>query len=87
MPARCRRALAAVAAVGIVTAAGVSLTMHRTTVDQAASPLPSAGSSPAPTACPPAQTTKPDLARLTAGMRPGALRVVAGAQFSGECPG
>ena len=87
VPVRYRRALAAVAAVGIVTAAGVSLTMHRTTADQAASPLPSAGSSPAPTACPPTQTTKPELASLPAGMRAGALRVVADAQFSGECQG
>lgn len=87
LPARYRRALAAVAAAGIVTAAAVSLTMHRTAVDQAASPAPPAGSSPAPTACPPTQTTKPKLARLPAGMRPGAVRVVADAQFSGECRG
>jgi hypothetical protein len=86
LAARYRRALAAVAAAGIV-AAGAALTMHQITVNQAASPAPSTGSSPAPAACPPTQTTKPNLASLPAGMRPGALRVVADAQFSGECPG
>lgn len=33
------------------------------------------------------ETTKPDLAGLPAGMRPGALRVGGEAQFSGECRG
>lgn len=88
LPVRCRRALAAVAAAGIVTAAGAALTMHQATgADQAASPPPAAQSSPAPSACPPTQTAKPKLAGLPAGMRPGALRVIADAQFSGKCPG
>jgi hypothetical protein len=87
VPVRYRRALASVAAAGIVTA-GVALTMHQVTgVNQSASPAPAATSSPAPSACPPTQTAKPNLAGLPAGMRPGALRVVIAAQFSGECPG
>ena len=88
LPARYRRALAGVAAAGIVAAAGVALAMHRATVDQVASPPPPfTASAPAPTACPPTQTTKPKLTGLPAGMHPGALRVVADAQFSGECRG
>jgi len=88
VPVRYRRALAALAAAGIVTAAGVVLTMHQATgASQAASPSPATQSSPAPRACPPTQTTKPKLAGLPAGMRPGALGVIIAAQFSGECPG
>jgi hypothetical protein len=87
-PARYRRALAAVAAAGIVTAAAVTVTMHHATgAGQAGSPTSSTLSSPVPTACPPTQTDKPKLAGLPAGMHPGALRIVADAQFSGECRG
>jgi len=88
VPVRYRRALAAVTAAGIVAAAGVALTMHQATgADQAASTPTAARSSPAPSPCPPTQTAKPKLAGLPAGMRPGALRVIAAAQFSGNCPG
>ncbi len=87
-PARYRRAIMAVAAAGIVTAAAVMLTTHHATgAGQAASPTPSTVSSPAPTACPPTLTTKPKLTGLPAGLHPGALRVVADGQFSGECRG
>ena len=87
-PARYRRALAGVAAAGIVAAAAVMLaTHHATETGQTAGAQPSSVSSPAPTACPPTLTTKPNLAGLPAGMHPGALRVVADAQFSGECRG
>jgi hypothetical protein len=87
VPARYRRALAALAAAGIVTA-GVVLVMHQATgASQVASPSPATQGSPAPRACPPTQTTKPNLAGLPAGMRPGALQVIVAAQFSGECPG
>ena len=88
VPVRYRRALAAVAAAGIVAAASVALTMHQATgAGQAGRPPTAARSAPVPSPCAPTQTTKPKLAGLPAGMRPGALRVVAAAQFSGNCPG
>jgi hypothetical protein len=82
LPARYRRALAAVAAASVVTTAGVLAVAKITTMDQAASPPRAVKSQPA---CPPVQTTKPNLAGLPAGMRPGALQVIVTAQFSGQC--
>jgi len=35
--------------------------------------------------CPPVQPTRPSLAGLPAGMRPGALKVISDAEFSGQC--
>jgi len=86
LPARCRRALTAAGAAGIVAAAAVALLMHQgARVDQVASPPLPARSSPAPPVCPPAHATKPNLASIPAGMRPGAARIAAAAEYSGAC--
>jgi hypothetical protein len=91
LPSRYRRVLAVVAAVvaaGAV-AAGAVLAMTTTGTRNATStPRTASGPAVAPLAqvgCPPVQPTRPDLAALPAGMRPGALSVIIDAQFSGLC--
>ncbi len=92
LPARYRRGLAALAAVvaaGAVAAGGV---LAVTTAGAHSSPGTSSAvgsSTAAPVAqasCPPAEPARPNLAALPAGMRPGALKVVIEAEFSGSCP-
>jgi hypothetical protein len=88
---RYRRALgvtAAVVAAGAVTA-GAALAVTTTGARDAIS-APRTASTPAMApldrvSCPPVQATRPNLAALPAGMRPGALRVIIDAQFSGRC--
>jgi hypothetical protein len=92
LPARGRRGLAALAAVvaaGAVAAGGV---LAVTTAGAHSSPRTSRAVG-APTAapvaqagCPPFEPARPNLAALPAGMRPGALKVVIEAEFSGLCP-
>jgi hypothetical protein len=92
LPARYRRglsALAAVVAAGAVAAGGVlavtSAGVHSSPGTSSAVGAPTA----APVAqadCPPAEPARPNLAALPAGMRPGALKVVIEAEFSGACP-
>jgi hypothetical protein len=55
-----------------------------------ATSVPRAASAPAAApidrvSCPPVHPTRPNLAKLPAGMRPGALKVISDAQFSGRC--
>lgn len=91
LPSRYRRALgvaAAVVAAAAVTA-GAALAVT-TTGPRGASSAPRNASAPAMApldrvSCPPAQATRPNLAALPAGMRPGALKVIIDAQFSGRC--
>jgi len=98
LPPRYRRALTGVAAcvviAGVVTV-GVALAHRSTSADTRTGAGPSthsAASSPiradeyAQPACPPAQAARPNLAALPAGMRPGALKGIIDAQFSGRCP-
>ena len=98
LPSRYRRVFAVVAAVvaaGAV-AAGAALAVTTTSARNATSAPRNAGaarnaSAPAvaplePAGCPPVQPTRPDLAALPAGMRPGALKIIIEAQFSGQCP-
>jgi hypothetical protein len=87
LPARYRRALAVLGAAGLVAAASVTLAAKTTGADDAARGSHHARSSPAPIACPPVQPTWPDMAGLPASKRPGTLRVIIAAQFSGECRG
>ncbi len=91
LPPRYRRALgvtAAVVAAAAVTA-GAALAVT-TTGARGASSAPRNASAPAMApldrvSCPPVQATRPNLAALPAGMRPGALRVIIDAEFSGRC--
>lgn len=91
LPSRCRRVFAAIAAVvaaGAITA-GAALAVTTTGMRNATT-APRNASAPAmaplePAGCPPVQPTRPDLSALPAGMRPGALRVIIEAQFSGQC--
>ena len=92
LPARHRRGLAALAVVvaaGAVAAGGVlavtTMGAHSSSSTSSAVGAPTA----APVAqadCPPAEPVRPNLAALPAGMRPGALKVVIEAEFSGACP-
>jgi hypothetical protein len=91
LPSRYRRALgvtAAVVAAGVVTA-GAALAVTTAGARGASSAARNA-SAPAMAplgrvSCPPVQVTRPNLAALPAGMRPGALKVIVDAQFSGRC--
>jgi hypothetical protein len=90
LPSRYRRVLAAltaVVAVGAITA-GAALAVS-TTGGRNATSAPRAASAPAVApgwvSCPPVQATRPNLAALPAGMRPGALKEIIEAQFSGQC--
>ena len=91
VPPRYRRPLsvvAAVAAAGAIAAGGVHALTGTGAHTPTTAPRASAAS-PAPLAqpvCPPGQLARPDLSGLPAQMRPGALRVVIDAQFSGRCP-
>jgi hypothetical protein len=87
-PSRYRRVFAAVVAAGAITA-GAALAVTTTGMRNATT-APRNASAPAvaplePAGCPPVQPTRPDLSALPAGMRPGALRVIIEAQFSGQC--
>jgi hypothetical protein len=91
LPSRYRRAfavMAAVVAAGAI-AAGAALAVTTAGTRDATS-APRAASAPAAApldwvSCPPVHPTRPNLARLPAGMRPGALKVISDAQFSGRC--
>jgi hypothetical protein len=97
LPSRRLRALvAAVSATGVV-AAGVAYAVtaknahHAVTsqpaVTQSAVALPDpARLLPPPAGCKPTQADWPSLTGLPAGARPGAMRVIVDAQFSGRCP-
>lgn len=97
LPARYRRGLAALAAVvaaGAVAAGGVlAVTTAGAHGSPGTSSAPGTSASGAPAAapvaqagCPPAEPARPNLAALPAGMRPGALKVIIEAEFSGSCP-
>lgn len=98
LPARYRRGLAALAAVvaagAVAAGGGLAVTTagahrspststapgtSRASDAEAAAPVAQAG-------CPPAEPARPNLAALPAGMRPGALKVIIEAEFSGSCP-
>jgi hypothetical protein len=91
LPSRYRRVFAvltAVVAAGAITA-GAALAVT-TTGGRNATSAPRAGSAPAVApvegvSCPPVHLTRPNLAALPAGMRPGALKMIIDAQFSGLC--
>jgi hypothetical protein len=91
LPSRYRRAFAvltAVVAAGAITA-GAALAVTSTGVRNATSAA-RAASAPAVApvegvSCPPVQAKPPNLAALPAGMRPGALKMIIDAQFSGLC--
>ncbi|MGH3211623.1 MAG: hypothetical protein ACRDNO_28085 [Trebonia sp.] len=96
LPPRYRRALAVVAAVvaaGAVTAgAALAVTTARAGNAASANSASSLGSASATAvapldrvSCPPVHATRPNLAALPAGMRPGALKIINDAQFSGRC--
>ena len=93
-PSRRRRGLAVACSAAGVAAAAVALAMtgpraYHALASQYATARPAAPSaSPVrlpPPGCRPAQPEWPSLADLPAGLRPGALPVIADAQFSGRC--
>jgi hypothetical protein len=89
LPSRCRRVFTVLVAAGAI-AAGAALTVTAVGSRDAAGGPRDAASAPTnaaepPASCPPAQTARPSLAALPAGMRPGALKVIGDAQFSGRC--
>jgi hypothetical protein len=91
LPSRYRRAFAVVAAVvtaGAVTA-GAAFAVTRTGARTATSaPRAASATAVAPpgwVSCPPVRAARPNLAALPAGMRPGALKIVIDAEFSGLC--
>jgi hypothetical protein len=95
LPSRYRRVFAVLVSAGAI-AAGAALTVTAVgSRDAASGPRDAAAASPnkaepsaaspRPASCPPAQTAPPNLAALPAGMRPGALKVIGDAQFSGRC--
>ena len=82
---------AAVAAIAIaVTAAGGQ--RPATSPPAAAQPVDQSAALPAPVlrplsaVCPPARPAWPSLADLPAGLHAGAVQIVVGEQFSGQCP-
>ena len=93
-PSRRRRAyavavsLAGVAVAGVVFAVEAPSAYHalasQYTVTRPAAPSASPVRLPSP-GCRPAHPSWPSLAGLPVGMRPGALPVIADAQFSGRC--
>jgi hypothetical protein len=91
LPSRYRRvaaALAAVVAAGGIAAGAVLVLAGAGAHEAAGAPAATAASAAAPprsAGCPPAQPTRPSVADLPAGMRPGALKVISDAQFSGRC--
>ena len=94
LPSRRLRALTAVS-VAVVAAAGVAYALtaksapHGATsqprVTQSAAALPDPARLLPSAGCSPARADWPNLTGLPAGMRPGALPVIADAQFSGRC--
>lgn len=89
LPSRYRRvfaALTAVVAVGAITA-GAVLAVSATGGRNATSAPPASTPAVAPglVSCPPVQAKRPNLAALPAGMRPGALKEIIEAEFSGQC--
>jgi len=94
LPSRRLRALTAVS-VAAVAAAGVAYALtaksvhHAVTsqsqVTQSAAALPDPARLLPSAGCSPARADWPNLTGLPAGMRPGALPVIADAQFSGRC--
>ena len=97
LPSRRLRALAAAVSVAGVVTAGVAYAVttksahHAITsqppVTQSAVALPDpARLLPPPAGCKPTQPDWPNLTRLPVGARPGAVRVIVDAQFSGRCP-
>ena len=94
LPSRRLRALTAVS-VAAVAAAGVAYALTAKSVHHAVTSQPqvtqSAAALPDPArllpsaGCSPARADWPNLTGLPAGMRPGALPVIADAQFSGRC--
>jgi hypothetical protein len=86
LPSRCRRAFAVVIAASAI-AAGAALAVTAAGSRGAAAPPAGAGGQSAAQRvnCPPAQAARPNLSALPAGMRPGALKVIGDAQFSGWC--
>jgi hypothetical protein len=93
-PSRRRRALVATFSTACLAAAGVALATHapgayhalasQYTTTRPAAPSAAPVRLPSP-GCRPAHPAWPNLAGLPAGMRPGALPVIADAQFSGRC--
>jgi hypothetical protein len=93
-PSRRGRAFTVAALIAGVVAAGVVLAVQapsvyralasRYTVTRPAAPSASPVRLPSP-GCRPAHPAWPSLAGLPAGLRPGALPVIADAQFSGRC--
>jgi hypothetical protein len=91
LPSRYRRVFAVlttVVAAGAITA-GAALAVTTTGAHNATS-APRAASAPAVApvdrvSCPPVHPTRPNLAALPAGMRPGALKMIIDAEFSGQC--
>lgn len=91
LPARHRRGLAALAVVvaaGAVAAGGVlAVTAGAHSSSSTSSAVGAPAAAPVTQAgCPPTETARPNLAALPAGMRPGALKVIIEAEFSGSCP-
>jgi hypothetical protein len=93
-PSRRRRTLKLVLSAAGVAAAGIALTVtaprafhalaSQYTTARPATPSASPVRLPSP-GCRPAHPAWPSLAGLPAGLRPGALPVIADAQFSGRC--
>jgi hypothetical protein len=94
-PSRRRRAFTVAVSVAGVAAAGVLFAVkapsaYHALAAQYAVTRPAAPSAPPARlpspGCRPAHPAWPSLAGLPAGLRPGALPVIADAQFSGQCP-
>lgn len=96
LPSRRLRRVGVVASIGGAAAAAIAIavtaagTHHATTsptpAAQSAAAVPIPQLQPLSAVCPPVEPTWPDLAALPAGARPGALKMVVAAQFSGRCP-
>jgi hypothetical protein len=94
-PSRRLRALVAAGSIASAAAAGVAFAAtaagahHATTSPPAAmqpAALPAPLLRPPSAVCPPVDAVWPNLAKLPAGMRAGALPIVIDEQFSGQCP-
>ena len=95
-PSRRLRWVGVAAGIGGAAAAAIAIAVTAAGAHHgAASPAPAAQSAaavpipqirPLSAVCPPVEPTWPNLAALPAGLRPGALKMVVAAQFSGRCP-